>query len=106
MARVRIEHSYSDFDGRGAGCDRGCEGERAAVEGILGHPESSEAGFLGALGMRDELARTRALEADAELANFDRHLSKPMRGVPLGAHGEKWQCHIFHTGFPASSSRT
>ena len=64
------------------------------------------------LEILERLPALSSSEANSELANLVRHLrtraqlSKPIRGLSSGAQGEKWQCHIFHTGFPDSSSRT
>ena len=73
MPRVRIDDAESNLDLRSAARDCRGERERAAPEGILGHPEGAEAEFFGAFGERDELARVRAFASHSEFANF-RHL--------------------------------
>src|SRR6202042_2759089 len=82
MPQIGIHDAEADLDLRRVARDRRCDCECATIERIFRHPERPEAHFFGASGVRGELARMRAFEADAEFANLG-HRPTPRSRTPF-----------------------
>src|SRR5580692_1279566 len=90
MPQIGVHDAETNLDFRGVARDRRCDRECATVERIFRHPKRPKAQLFGAPGMRGELARVRAFETDAELANLG-HRPTPRSRKPFAdlAHTRK-----------------